>query len=54
MVVEELSDADETAVTSLWAEAGFTRPWNDSASDFAGRSADRLHACLVYVTETNS
>jgi hypothetical protein len=34
MNVEELGVADENAVTTLWAETGLTRPWNDPPRDF--------------------
>jgi len=34
MMIEELSEADENAATTLWAETGLTRAWNDAATDF--------------------
>ncbi len=34
MSVEEVTDDDVDAVTSLWDEVGLTRPWNDPRSDF--------------------
>ncbi len=34
MNVEELGEADENEVTTLWAETGLTRPWSYSARDF--------------------
>jgi ribosomal protein S18 acetylase RimI-like enzyme len=46
MVVEELSEADETAVTALWAEAGLTRPWNEPAMDFR-RAIEGPTSCVL-------
>jgi ribosomal protein S18 acetylase RimI-like enzyme len=34
MNIEEMSGADELAVTSLWEEGGLTRQWNDPQVDF--------------------
>jgi hypothetical protein len=34
MNVEELGEADENEVTTLWAETGLTRPWSYPARDF--------------------
>lgn len=34
MNVEDLSEADENEVTTLWAETGLTRSWNDPRWDF--------------------
>jgi ribosomal protein S18 acetylase RimI-like enzyme len=46
MMVEELSEADEAAVTALWAEAGLTRPWNDPAMDYR-RAIEGPSSCVL-------
>jgi hypothetical protein len=50
MDIRELTAADRDNATGLWEEAGLTRPWNEPASDFDGRSAAQPRRCSVLST----